>query len=102
MGNWNINIQGIGCHHNENNPTDADLMAAKFVSDLRVAGHLIETASFTHGGKVTLARSEAAKDLRQLLSWAEQKPAIGDTPDAGCTREWVLAHLRAALAAVEL
>lgn len=51
MGNWNINIQGIGCHHNGQNPTDADLMAADFVTKLREAGHLVEGAIFTHGAK---------------------------------------------------
>lgn len=54
MGNWNINIQGIGCHHNEKNPTDADLMAAQFVADLKRAGHVVEAANFTSGGKTDL------------------------------------------------
>lgn len=61
MGNWNINIQGTGSHHNRKpdgerwNQSDADLMAEEFVKDLKAAGHNIETASFTHGSKMDLA-----------------------------------------------
>ena len=51
MGNWNINIQGAGCHHNENNPTDADRMAAEFVLALKAAGHTVESANITFGAK---------------------------------------------------
>lgn len=54
MGNWNINIQGVGVHHNVANATDADFMAAKFVADLKAAGHTVETASFTSGSKTDL------------------------------------------------
>jgi len=56
MGNWNINIQGIGFHHNENLPKDANKMAEKFVNDLKEAGHQIETASFTYGAKENLLK----------------------------------------------
>lgn len=52
MGNWNINIQGVGCHHNSgNNLNDANLMADDFVARLMQAGHHIENASFTYGSK---------------------------------------------------
>ena len=31
MGNWNINIQGVGAHHNKDAyPKDANAMAAEF------------------------------------------------------------------------
>lgn len=50
MGNWAINIQGMGAHHNEDNEFDADKMTAKFVSELIAAGHLVENATFTFGG----------------------------------------------------
>lgn len=53
MGNWNINVQGIGCHHN-NAPKDADKMAAEFVKQLRDAGHTVEHACFTSGSKVDI------------------------------------------------
>ncbi len=49
MGNWHISIQGIGAHHNPNNPNDAEKMAAEFLHDLKEAGHLIGAATFTHG-----------------------------------------------------
>lgn len=54
MGNWNINIQGIGQHHNSENPLDADLLATKFVAQLKDAGHTVEVANFTSGGKTDL------------------------------------------------
>jgi len=56
MGNWNINIQGVGCHHNERSPTDAQRMAARFVEELKAAGHTIEHAEFTSGGKEDLTK----------------------------------------------
>lgn len=58
MGNWNINIQGVGCHHNADNETDANKMAEKFVSELKEAGHTVESATFTSGGKDDLDISE--------------------------------------------
>lgn len=54
MGNWHISVQGVGAHHNQNNPTDANKMARKFVEDLQAAGHLVESAEFTHGAKEDL------------------------------------------------
>ena len=54
MGNWNINIQGVGCHHNTNNPTDANRMAQRFVFELQSAGHKVEHAAFTSGSKEPL------------------------------------------------
>ncbi len=57
MGNWNISIEGIGCHHNHDLETDANKMAAKFVSELKHAGHKVTKASFTHGGADNLEGS---------------------------------------------
>lgn len=51
MGNWTITIQGTGAHHNREYPRDANVMAAAFVEDLEAAGHDIESATFTHGGR---------------------------------------------------
>ncbi len=50
MGNFNISIEGVGCHHNQNTPNDANRMAKKFVEDLEAAGHNITKATITHGG----------------------------------------------------
>ena len=59
MGNWNINIQGVGCHHNQNNPpSDANKMAEKFVKELKDVGHHIETATFTFGAKNNLTEAK--------------------------------------------
>lgn len=54
MGNWNITIRGVGCHHNPDLPTDANRMAAGFVAALKRAGHAIQAATFTHGGEENL------------------------------------------------
>ena len=51
MGNWNISINGVGCHHNKKLASDANRLAAKFVADLRAAGHTVSHAAFTHGGE---------------------------------------------------
>jgi hypothetical protein len=57
MGNWNISIEGIGCHHNQQLETDANKMAAKFVQALKLAGHTVTKATFTHGGADNLEGS---------------------------------------------
>lgn len=54
MGDWNINIQGIGAHHNVNNEDDANIMAKNFVQELKDAGHQVKIATFTYGGKEEL------------------------------------------------
>ena len=51
MGNWAITIIGTGAHHNKDYPQDANKMAEKFVDDLKAAGHIVESATFTHGGR---------------------------------------------------
>lgn len=51
MGNWNISINGIGAHHNKKLAEDANRLAAKFVADLKAAGHTVSHATFTHGGE---------------------------------------------------
>ncbi len=53
MGNYNISINGIGCHHNDQD-YDADRLAANLVSELKDKGHTIESATFTHGGAESL------------------------------------------------
>jgi len=64
MGNWNINIQGIGVHHNTANETDADRMAYKFAKELMKAGHIVEVATFTYGGKNSLPISPGPNDWK--------------------------------------
>lgn len=54
MGDWHISIQGVGCHHNKDNPTDANRLAADFVAQLKRFHHVTE-ATFTHGGKEDLS-----------------------------------------------
>ena len=59
MGNWNINIQGVGQHHNSTaaeavQAKDANRMAAEFVKKLTAAGHFVDNATFTYGSKEDL------------------------------------------------
>jgi hypothetical protein len=56
MGNWNITVQGVGCHHNGKAEIDADLAAVEFVEKLRKQGHTITSATFTYGGSVDLEK----------------------------------------------
>lgn len=51
MGNWVINIEGTGQHHNGSNPKDADVLATEIVKILRDAGQNVEHATFTYGGR---------------------------------------------------
>jgi hypothetical protein len=57
MGNWTITIHGTGCHHNTALAEDANRMAAKVVDELVAAGHNVEHASFTSGGREDLLSS---------------------------------------------
>lgn len=57
MGNWHINIEGVGCHHNKGNPTDADKIATDFLNNLIKAGHSIKVATFTYGGMEELGEN---------------------------------------------
>ena len=79
MGNWNINIQGVGCHHNGKPEIDADLLAAEMVGRLVGQGHTIESATFTHGGKIDLVEASkvnvfingVGKRVNRILSYEE-------------------------------
>ena len=64
MGNWNITINGIGSHHNESYPKDADKMVQKFVEDLIQAGHTVETATFTYGGREDSLKKALKSELK--------------------------------------
>lgn len=66
MGNWSITIQGVGAHHNKAHEGDANRMARKFVRELKLAGHTIERADFTHGAKEDLLNeAQAHEDDRE-------------------------------------
>lgn len=54
MGDFAIQIRGTGPHHNTANPEDVDRMAARFVQQLRDAGHLVRDAAITTGGETRL------------------------------------------------
>ncbi len=76
MGNWNITVQGIGCHHNGKPEIDADLLASEFVKNLIQAGQDIEVATFTSGGRTNIlpapwTRWEAVKSPGEYWWWNE-------------------------------
>ena len=75
MGNWNINIQGVGSHHNASNQFDADRMAAEFVDKLRAAGHTVQVAAFTHGGLEPLLPVDNPEGYRALYDGHSPQPA---------------------------
>lgn len=54
MGNWVINIEGTGQHHNNQSPRDADVLATEIVKILRDAGQNVEHATFTSGGRLSV------------------------------------------------
>ena len=51
---WHISVQGSGPHHNKDYPKDVDRLAEQFVLDLQGAGHQIDTATITFGGRQSL------------------------------------------------
>lgn len=51
MGNWNINIQGIGPHHSDED-WSVEQITAKFVAELVKNGHTVEKADVTCGSKI--------------------------------------------------
>lgn len=53
MGMWVITIAGTGQHHNKD-MRDANEIAEVAVAALKDAGHYIDHASFTSGGRDTL------------------------------------------------
>lgn len=90
MGNWAINIIGMGQHHNRRNvvtgefdPTgkfddkDANQLFQEFVQKLVDAGHNIDSATFTHG-----ARDAVDVTFRPYGNHAgEQVTTIDNRPD---------------------
>ena len=58
MGQWNLTVIGSGVYHNGDRlPEDVNRMFAKFVEDLKAAGHDIEHASMTFGGRDLVVHS---------------------------------------------
>jgi len=60
MGNWNVNLTGVGCHHNAD-PNDVEQLTAKFVEQLRKAGHNVVTATVHTGGETQVIDRPAAQ-----------------------------------------
>jgi hypothetical protein len=54
MGNWTIVIHGTGQHHNNHDPSDADVLAVEMVEMVLRAGHRLDYADFTSGARLPL------------------------------------------------
>ena len=67
MGNWTIVIEGVGAHHNTNNPGDANVQAVDFVKSLEASGQRIRHASFTFGS-VQSVESEKEYAVKTALA----------------------------------
>lgn len=73
MGNWKIEIEGCGIHHN-NRPDDAEQMAADFVAQLRAKGHTIQRAKLTLLSYTTVAQPTGAPtDVCEILAKRDPK-----------------------------
>lgn len=99
MGNWAIVIHGVGVHHNEKLPEDANRMAARFVDELKKAGHNVTGATFTYGGEEDVSggavyeakylpeyvtvevNGNALRLKRELLSYEEISLMCGYDPE---------------------
>jgi len=67
MGQWNISVHGTGCHHNKRLETDANRMAAKFVSELKAAGHTVTKATITFGAEEDVTDADRyLEDIRKI------------------------------------
>lgn len=72
MGNWNINIQGIGPHGN-NQHCDADKLAHELMTMLEANGHTIKVATFTSGSMKELGESRLCNPGELKRLYAERK-----------------------------
>ena len=59
MGNWTINIEGTGPHHNKQD-FDADEIARYTVRTLKAKGHTVEHATITASGRDNLLAAVSA------------------------------------------
>ena len=73
MGNWAINIEGVGPHHNLLNETDANRMAADFVQRLKDAGHTVRVATFHHGGADYIDSGKNYLETQDEIEAAEKR-----------------------------
>ena len=64
MGNCTVTVHVTGAHHNAK-ATDIDQVAARFVDELKSAGHNVTDAQITSGG------------THDLLSTAVRLPVVG-------------------------
>lgn len=90
MGNWNINIQGIGAHHNSST-SDIDFLVTEFINKIHNAGQRIEIATLTYGGKedltpkdmvVCLINGVPHKFERGSIVWGDKLAKLSGKPDA--------------------
>ena len=95
MGNWTINIQGIGVHHNKDLPGDAQRIALACVRQLEAAGHHVDSATFTSGGADNLIQPSTlpADFYAPVYRWLKEGDVLAadDEYEKGIGI-WVKAH----------
>jgi hypothetical protein len=78
MGNYAITIEGIGQHHNGGDPSDADIIAAAIVLEMRKRGHKILHATITYGAAQDVtALAEVCSDYMTCMDPKPEKPPGG-------------------------
>lgn len=82
MGDWAIVVHGTGAHHNQEYPTDADRMTQRFVDDLIRAGHQVNLATFTAGGRTVLDTIDNLAEHRLLTYRSDDSQAYVATDTA--------------------
>jgi hypothetical protein len=86
MGNVNISIRLVGCHHNKASIGDANRMAAEFVQKLLAAGHTVYEAKVAYGNEDDISRPTVYLDDRDAIEGVEQKPRCSKPTEHGPCR----------------
>lgn len=71
---WVITVKGHGPRHREGAPTDADRMAARFVTELLKAGHSVEYAELQVVGDATDITHAAGYESGRASTDPKQPP----------------------------
>lgn len=60
MGNWNVSVEGVGCHHN-GKPYDVEAITNEYVKQLKAAGHTVTKATVTTGSTIAISGEDKPK-----------------------------------------
>lgn len=97
MGNWKLEIEGHGCHHN-GRVDDADHVGRAAVRRLQFAGTEVDSA------KLTICNADysvaPSADVTDLLATVEEVPSLPALPEEHILQFFEAAHLPPHLRAV--